>query len=322
LGNSGLKVSAIGLGGNNFGFRINEQDSVSIIHHALSLGINYIDTADWYSNRGLSEQFIGKAIKGKRSQVIIATKFGFPMGESPNDAGNSRYHILNAIDASLKRLDTDYIDLYQVHRPDPGTPIEETLWTLDKLVRDGKVRYIGCSNFPAWLLNEALWVSRTNSWAPIITIQSEYNLLDRQIEAEVIPCCNKHNIGIIPWGPLAGGLLSGKYVRSESAPTDSRVGMMSLYRSAFNLTNFDKLDKLKLLAEKCQQPLPGLAIGWLLAQPFISTVIAGATRIEQVTANVEAARCKLTPGEINAINQIVGEGKTDIAFGDKGQSKK
>ena len=210
LGCSGLKVSEISLGTNTFGRRADEQTSIAIVKHALDMGIIFIDTADTY-DRGRSEEFIGKAVKNQRSQVIIATKFGYPMGDGPNDRGGSRYYIMKAIETSLKRLQTDYIDLYQMHVPDPTTPIEETLRVLDDLVRAGKVRYIGCSNFAAWQLCEALWTSRLNNLQSFVTVQPRYNILDRQIETELVSCCQAYNIGVIPWGPLAGGFLTGKY---------------------------------------------------------------------------------------------------------------
>jgi len=224
LGNSGLKVSELGLGANNFGWWIDEKRSKEVIYHAIDRGINFIDTADMY-DRGTSEEIIGKALKGKRHNIIIATKFSSKMGDGPNDHGGSRYYIMKAIEASLRRLQTDYIDLYQMHNPDPETPIEETLRALNDLIQEGKVRYIGCSNFSAWQLTDALWTSRINNLNPFITIQTKYNLFERQIEQEIVPCCQAHGIGIIPWGPLAGGFLTGKYHPNEepSKTTSSKM---------------------------------------------------------------------------------------------------
>lgn len=316
LGNSGLQVSAVGLGGNNFGSRVGEKESIEIIQHALDLGINYIDTADWYGQRGLSETCIGKAIKGRRSQVLIATKFGFPMGEGPNESGGSRYHVIDAVNNSLKRLDTDYIDLYQFHRPDPNTPLEETLDILTTLVKDGKVRYIGCCNFPAWQLGDALWISKVKNLMQFITVQSRYNLLERSIEQELVPCCKQHQVGIIPWAPLAGGFLSGKYKRDEKLPPGSRMTWGS-YSMFFNEENFDKLDKLQIFAQGHGHSLLELAIGWLLYQPWLSTAILGATKLEQVSMNISSANWKLTADEIDIIRQIVGNDPQEIIFGDK-----
>ncbi len=201
LGNSSFRVSEIALGGNTFGWTIDEQASIDVIRYALDQGINYIDTADRY-DRGRSEEFVGKAIKGRRHDVILASKFCRGMGEGPNFSGGSRYYIMRAIDASLKRLQTDHIDLYQMHEPDPETPIEETLRALDDLVKAGKVRYIGTSNFAAWQLCEALWTSKVNHLHAFITEQPRYHILDRKIEEELVPFCQAYKIGIIPWAPL------------------------------------------------------------------------------------------------------------------------
>jgi aryl-alcohol dehydrogenase-like predicted oxidoreductase len=311
LGKSGLKVSEIGLGGNNFGGRIDEKESISVIRSALDLGINFLDTADIYSG-GHSEECVGKAVKGKRSEVIIATKVAGPMGELPNERGASRHHIVNALDASLKRLNTDYIDLYYIHMPDPTTPIEETLRTLDNLVRAGKVRYIGCSNFAAWQLCEALWTSRVNNLESFIVIQSQYNLLERSIELELVPCCQAYGISVIPWGPLASGFLTGKYQRGKPPPVGTRLAAPQppprqppagfpagrpMFRSVLTDTNFDKLEKLQKFAEEHGHTVGELAIAWLLSHSWLSSVIAGATSPEQVSANVAAASWKLTSQE-------------------------
>jgi aryl-alcohol dehydrogenase-like predicted oxidoreductase len=304
LGNSDLVVSEVSLGGNNFGRWADEPTSIAVINRALSIGINYIDTADVYG-KGLSEEFIGKALKGKRSQVIIATKFGRGPVDGPADKGGSRQYIIRALEASLRRLQTDCIDLYQFHVPDPVTPIEETLRTLDDLIKEGKVRYIGCSNFVSWQLCEALWTSRVNNLQAFVTIQSRYNIIERQIEAELIPCCKAYGIGVIPWGPLAGGFLTGKYHQGEKAPTDARLsGKTTIYDGYFTEGNWNKLAKLESYAVDHGHTLAELAIAWLLAKPWVSTVIAGARKIEQVTANVAAANWKLTPREITEVEEI------------------
>ena len=308
LGNSGLKVSGLSLGANNFGWWIDEQTSIGVINHALEIGINFIDTADMY-DRGRSEEFVGKAIKGKRSDVIIATKFGQKMGEGPNDQGGSRYYIMKAVDASLRRLQTDYVDLYQMHLPDPATPIEETLRTLDDLVKAGKVRYIGCSNFAGWQLSEALWTSRVNNLHPFVTVQMKYNFFERQIEQELVPCCNSHGIGVIPWGPLAGGFLTGKYHRGEQPPTPATGTMPAkafhhLYNPIITDENWERLGKLDAFAKTRGHKVGELAIAWLLWHPWLSTVIAGATKPEQLDANVAGANWKLTAEEVAQIEQI------------------
>ena len=304
LGKSGLKVSEVGLGGNTFGRWADEQTSIAVINHALDLGVNFIDTADMYS-RGRSEEIVGKAVKNVRPQVIIATKFGYAMGNGPNERGGSRHYLLKAIDASLERLQTDYIDLYQMHWPDPTTPIEETLRTLDDLVRVGKVRYIGCSNFAAWQLSDALWTSRVNNLQSFVTVQVRYNLLERQIETELLPCCQVHGTGVIPWGPLAGGFLTGKYRRSEKPPDDARLSkQMPVYDGIFTESNWNKLAKLETFAAERSHTVGELAMAWLLSKPLVSSVIAGARNKEQVSANVAAAEWKLAPEEVTAVEAI------------------
>jgi aryl-alcohol dehydrogenase-like predicted oxidoreductase len=304
LGNSGLKVSQIGLGGNNFGWWADEPTSITVINHAIDMGINFIDTADVY-DRGHSEEFIGKALKGKRFQVIIATKFGNPMGEGPNERGGSRHYIMKAVDASLKRLQTDYIDLYQMHLPDSTTPIEETLRALDDIVRAGKVRYVGCSNFAAWQLCEALWASKFNNLHSFVTVQPLYNLLARQIERELVPCCQAYHVGIIPYSPLAGGFLTGKYHKGEKPPTDGRLsGPNPAFGRIFTEDNWDKLAKLEAFATERGHTVGELAIAWLLAKPWLSTVIAGARKIEQVSANLAAGQWKLTAEEVAKVEAI------------------
>ena len=304
LGSSGLRVSEIGLGSNNFGWRIDEQTSIGVINHAVDMGVNFIDTADVYG-RGQSEEFVGKAVKDKRSQVIIATKFASPMGEGPNDRGGSRYYIVKAVEASLRRLQTEYIDLYQMHRADPATPIEETLRALDDLVRAGKVRYIGCSNFAAWQLCEALWTSEVNNLESFVTVQPQYNLLNRSIEQELAPCCQAYGVGVIPYSPLASGFLTGKYRRGEEVPAGTRLGSNPAMQSRV-LTdgNFDMLAKLEAFAAERGHSMGELAIAWLLSRPWLSTVIAGATKIEQVSANVAAAEWKLSAEEVAELDQI------------------
>jgi aryl-alcohol dehydrogenase-like predicted oxidoreductase len=303
LGNSGLKVSAVGLGGNNFGWWADEPTSITVINHAVDAGINFIDTADVY-DRGHSEEFVGKAVKDKRSQVLIATKFASPMGDGPNERGGSRYYIMKAVDASLKRLQTDYIDLYQMHMPDPTTPIEETLRALDDLVRAGKVRYIGCSNFAAWQLGEALWTSRVNNLQSFVSVQPRYNIFDRRIEAELVPCCQAYGIGVVPYSPLAGGFLSGKYRQGETPPDGRLSGQMPLQRGLFSEANWSKLAKLEAFATERGHTVLELALAWLLAKPCLSTVIAGARKIEQVSANVAAGEWQLTAEEVASVEAI------------------
>lgn len=306
LGKSGLKVSEIGLGSNTFGGLLDEQQSVSVIRHAMELGINFIDTANVY-NRGRSEEYIGKAVKGKRSEVIIGTKFSGSVGEGPNDAGASRYHIIKAVDASLKNLNTDYIDLLYLHWPDPKTPIEETLKTLDNLIRDGKVRYIGCSNFPAWQLCEAFWISKVNNLESFSVVQDWYNLIHRNIEAELVPCCKAYGIGVIPYRPLAVGFLTDEFNPEKPIPPRSRMAEQSIVMrpiAAEAEASRDKLKKFHAFAKERGHSIAELAIAWLLSHPWLSSVITGATTPEQVSANVANASWKLTAQEIAQLDLI------------------
>jgi aryl-alcohol dehydrogenase-like predicted oxidoreductase len=306
LGNSGLKVSEVGLGGNNFGWWADEPTSATVIDAAVAAGINFIDTADIY-DRGHSEEYIGRALKGKRQQVIIATKFGMPMGQGPNERGGSRQYILKAAEASLRRLQTDYIDLYYMHAADATTPIEETLSALDGLVKSGKVRYLGCSNFAPWQVSEAMWTAKADHFASFVVVQQQYNLLAREIEKELVPCCQAHKLGLIPYSPLANGFLTGKYKKGQEPPKDSRIGAASNMpgmRAILNESNWDKLAKLESFATERGHTVGELAVAWLLAKPWLASVIAGARKPEQVNANVNAAKWKLTQDEVNAVDTI------------------
>ena len=252
----------------------------------------------------LSETYIGKGLQGKRHQAIVGTKVSGAVGEGPNMRGNSRQHILREVEKSLQRLHTDYIDLYQIHFPDPQTPIEETLRALDDLVHQGKVRYIGCSNFAAWQVAEAQWTSKTLGLNHFISVQPAYNLLDRRIERELMPFCEAYQIGIIPYSPLAGGFLTGKYRPGEAPPSGTRLaGRMG----ARTLTdeNYGVLKPLEEFATQRGHSMLDLAMGWLLAKPQVSTVIAGATKREQVQANVTSGQTwRLTPEEVQQVDEI------------------
>jgi aryl-alcohol dehydrogenase-like predicted oxidoreductase len=306
LGNSGLKVSAVGLGGNTFGRYVDEAGTARIIHHALDVGINFFDTADTYSG-GVSEEYVGKALRDRRERGLIATKVAMKMGEGPNDRGLSRHHVLGGVDASLRRLRTDYIDLLQVHAWDPETPLEETMRALDDVVRAGKVRYIGCSNFSAWQLTQALWVSDRRGYAPFVSVQPRYSLLDRAIERELLPACRAFGIGIIPYSPLAGGILTGKY-RGGARPEGAR-GTEQAASGFFErqLAGKDEgvIDRLAEWAEARGHRLGELAVAWLLGRPEVSSVIAGVTRPEQVDENARAAGRVLTPEEVEEVGNLV-----------------
>ena len=307
LGNSGLQVSAVGLGTNNFGGRMEAEPAARVVDEAIELGINFIDTADIYSKH-LSEEYIGRAVKGKRQQVLIATKLAGSIGEGPNDRGASRQHIMQAVEESLQSLDTDYIDLYQVHFPDASTPIEETLRALTDLVREGKVRYIGCSNYAAWQVAEAVWTSRTEHLESFVSVQPHYNLLNREAEKELVPFCSQYNMGILPYYPLAAGFLTGKYRRGQAPPEGTRLAGGRMGARWLTDDNFDVLERLETFAAERERPMVELAISWLLARRQVSSVIAGATKPEQVQANAKAAEWHLTPKEMEEIDRIMGEG--------------
>ena len=304
LGNTGMKVSVIGLGANNFGGRNDEQSSFRVLDQALDLGVNFIDTADYY-NLGKSEQAIGNWLNGRRDRVVIATKFVMAMNDYPNSRGASRYHIFNAVEDSLRRLRTDHIDLYQVHWPDPDTPIEQTLRALDDLVKQGKVRYFGSSNFSALQLSEALWTSRYFNLNGLVSEQCYFNLLVRGVEREVVPYCSANGLSVIPYFPLESGLLTGKYRRNAPIPEGTRMASGEFYRRSMTDENFDKVEKLSAFAEERGHTMGELALTWLLAKPAVCSVIAGASGPGQVVQNVAAADWTLTPDDLKAIDEIV-----------------
>ena len=301
LGRAGVNVSAVGVGCNQFGNKVDCEGTRAIAHRALDLGLNFFDTADVYGNRGGSEECLGEALAGEWQRVVLATKGRSRMGEGPNDEGVSRYHILNAVEASLRRLKTDHIDLYQIHSWDDGTPIEEMMRALDDLVRTGKVRYIGASNFTAWQLCRSNDVAEMMGWESFVTLQPEYHMLEREIEREVIPYCRWANVGILPYFPLAGGFLTGKYQRGEAPPPGSRGERSPYVQKYLTDANFDILDKLRAFARARGRTMGELAIAWLLSQPQVCSVISGATRPEQVTANAAASGWALSPDELAEI---------------------
>ena len=303
LGNSGLRVSVAGLGCNNFGMRIDYEKTVEVIDAAIESGINFLDTARMYGG-GKSEEFMGKALKGKRDQVILATKFGGPT--KPNDATGSRAHLMRSIETSLKALDTDYVDLLQLHYPDPATPIDETLSALTDLVRQGKVRYIGCSNFTGYMVADAHWVAKTRGLEPFVSVQNEWSLLSRSMEVEVTAACAKFGAGVLPFFPLASGVLTGKVRRGQSPPEGSRLNA-SYFQSALNEDNFDKLDRLEAWGADRGRSLTEIALSWLASQTVVSSVIAGATSAEQVKTNASLTKTDLTPEEIAEVGEIVGK---------------
>ncbi|MBI4310698.1 MAG: aldo/keto reductase [Chloroflexi bacterium] len=308
LGNSGLEVSAVGLGTNNFGGRTDYAATEMVIKQTIECGINMIDTSNSYS-AGKSEEFIGKAIKGNRDKVIIATKVASAMAQGPNQRGASRKHILAEIEKSLKRLDTDYVDLYQVHFPDPATPIEETMRTLDDLVRAGKVRYIGCSNFASWQIAQAMETAKALHLEPFVSDQPEYSMLRRDVDREVVPCCRAYGLGILPFYPLASGFLTGKYKRGQAAPAGTRLAGSRQAANLLTNANFDVLEQLENFAAERGHSMVDLAFAWLLANPVVSSVIAGATKPEQVTENARTCEWRLTPDDMKALDPVLAKWK-------------
>ena len=302
LGGSGLEVSEIGLGTNNFGQRLDFESSDRVISQCIDSGINLIDTSNSYGAT-LSEEYIGRSLVGRRDGVVLATKVSSRMAEGPNQACNSRIHIMDQIDASLARLQTDYIDLYQIHWWDDNTPIEETLRALDDLVRDGKIRYFGCSNFSSWQVCESVWTSRSVGINSFVSVQPHYSMMERSIESELLPFCQKYDVGVLPYYPLANGFLTGKYRRGENIPEGTRLGVND--RGMFTEENFDLIEKLDSFSSKREKTVLDLAFAWLLARDEISSVIAGATSAEQVVSNAATAEFVLTKEEYNEVTSIL-----------------
>ncbi len=306
LGRSGLQVSVVGLGTNNFGGRMDAGAAANVVDACLDHGINLFDTADVYGGQGKSEEYLGKALQdsSKRDKAIVATKFASPMGEGPHTSGGSRKYIMSAVDASLKRLNMDYIDLYQIHRPDAKTPMEETMRALDDLVRAGKVRYIGNSNFAGWQIADAHHIAQREHLTAFISAQNEYSLLQRGIEREVVPASEAFGLGLLPFFPLASGLLTGKYRRGEAAPAGTRLAAGPMAQRALTDSNFDIVERLEEYAQTHGHTLLELAFSWLASKAYVGSVIAGATKPEQVAANAAAASWKMTAEEMAEVDQI------------------
>ncbi len=305
MGKSGLKVSAVGLGCNNFAIKCDAAQTQAIVSRALDEGVTLFDTADIYGNRGGSEELLGKALGKHRREVVVASKFGMSMGEGPYLHGASRRYVMAAAEDSLRRLNTDYIDLYQLHTPDADTAQEETLEALADLVHAGKVRYLGCSNFAAWQLAEALGISRARGLPVYISAQNEYSLLDRHIERELIPACRHFGVGILPFFPLASGFLTGKYRRGTEPPKGTQMALMErIATRTLTAPNFDLLEKLEHFARERGHTLLELAVGWLVSEPQNSSVICGATTPEQVSQNVKAGAWRLSAEEREAVDKL------------------
>jgi aryl-alcohol dehydrogenase-like predicted oxidoreductase len=305
MGNSGVRVSVIGLGTNRFGSPEVPQTEVNkIIDAAFDAGINFIDTANVY-NDGRSEETLGNALKGRMDKVVVATKFSFPRKTSANSWGASRYQMMQAVEESLRRLQSDHIDLFYCHRWDNTTPIEETLRALDDLIRVGKVRYIGASLYASWQLAHANVLAELKGWTPFVVLQSEYNMLKREVEREVLPYCRAHKVGFVPYYPLAGGFLTGKYDAGNPPPAGSRGESARIVQDLMVEVNYEKVTKLSAWVKDHGRGVNELAQAWLLAQPQICSVITGAKSRDQLESNVKAAGWNLTSDQLNELDTIL-----------------
>ncbi len=329
LGRTGLKVSEICLGTMTFGNQCDQPTSRAIMDKALDHGVTFFDTADVYpiggtpESKGRTEEYIGSWLKGRREQVVLATKFHGQMGAGPNDGGGSRKHIFLAVEASLRRLQTDYIDLYQMHFVDSETPLDETLMALDDLVHSGKVRYIGCSNYPAWLLTKALWISDKLGLARFDSVQPRYNLLFRHVEAELFPLALDQGIGVISYNPLAGGVLTGRYQVGQSVEEGTRFALQNnagpIYRARYwQEAQMHAVDQLKQLCEQRNVSITQVAVAWVLAQPAITSAIVGASKAEQLDQSLPAIDLQLDEQLMAACDdiwfQLPRERNKDVAF--------
>ncbi|MCM3000972.1 aldo/keto reductase [Paenibacillus cellulositrophicus] len=303
LGHTGLEVSLLGLGTNAFGKRADQDTSIRIIHHALDRGVNFIDTANIYAGTE-SERIIGQALQGRRQEAVLATKAGMVMGQGPNGRGSSRYHLMQELENSLKRLRTDYVDLYQIHTFDPHTPLEETLRTLDDMVRSGKVRYIGASNYAAWELMKAIGISEAKGLNRFVSTQVSYSLADRTPERELVPMCLDQGVGIIPYFPLAGGILTGKYSLENRAPEQSRADTDPNFSRFVIDRNIRLSQEVGRLAADLELAPSSLSLAWLMGRPAVSTVIVGATRTSQLEDNLRSVEMTLSEETIQQLDRI------------------
>jgi len=324
LGLTGVKVSSLCLGCMNFGGRTDEATSIEIIHQALDSGINFVDTANVYGHepqnfsegRGRSEVIVGKALQGKRDKVILATKAYFHMSEDPNDWGSSRRHIIQECEASLRRLNTDHIDLYQLHHPHNEIPIDETLRALDDLIRSGKVRYIGTSSFAAWQIVESLWASKEHHLNRFICEQPAYNLLDRRLERELIPMAQTYGIAIIPWSPTAGGFLTGKYTPGAEPPSDSRFGAFwtSAKERHYSDEAFAVLNLVTELADEKGVTPYQIALAWVMQQPGITSPIIGPRTVDHLTGSLSALNVEFTEQDLARIDAVAPPGQMTVPY--------
>ena len=305
IGTSGLRVSTVGLGCNNFGMRLDLEGTRAVVDRAIEKGITLFDTADIYGARGSSEEQLGEILGQRRKDIVLASKFGMAMSDDGTKIGASRRYIMSAVEDSLTRLKTDWIDLYQLHQEDPLTPMEETLRALDDLVTQGKVRYIGCSNLKSWQVAESQWISKSSSITRFVSCQDEYNILNREIERELIPAMQRYGCGLLPYFPLASGLLTGKY-QSNKMPEGARLTDMPTFANRVYVTdeNFSIVEKLNAFAKQHGHSLLELAFSWMAARPTTASIIAGATMPEQIDANVDAIGWKMTPEQISEVDNL------------------
>jgi aryl-alcohol dehydrogenase-like predicted oxidoreductase len=303
LGRSGLKVSAYALGTNSFGGRADEETSIAIIHHALDHGVNLIDTANVYTNSN-SERIIGKALRDRRAHAVVATKFGLKVGDGPNDEGGSRGHIMREVDRSLARPGTDYIDLYQMHDWDGRTPLDETLRALDDLVRAGKVRYIGCSNYAAWQVTRALWFSDRRGLVRYESVQPAYSPADRRIETELVPCCLAEGLGLLVYFPLAGGVLTGKYKAGTPPPQGSRAVTQPQFTKRLTDQNLRLAQDMGGLASEIGCTVSQLTLAWVMQRPGITSALVGATKVAQQDDNLKAVELHVPPEILDRITEL------------------
>ena len=318
LGNAGVKVSRLCLGTMMFGGATNEQDSIEIIHRAMDDGINFIDSANVY-NDGEAESILGKAVSGRRDRVVIATKVFGARGDGPNDQGNSRIHIFNEVENSLRRLDTDYIDIYILHRRDYETPLEESIDALNDLVRQGKVRYAGCSNFYGYELAKALWISDRNRLAPMAVVQPLYNIVNRDAELELFPCCREHGVGVMIYSPLARGVLAGKYLPGQVPPEGSRADRKDprMMVTEVREESYEVAQRLVPLADAHDVTLTQFSLNWVLANPIVTSAIVGPRTMEQYEDNLGCLGWDIEPKALDEIDALVPPGEhTGWGFND------
>ena len=310
LGSAGVRVSPLCLGTMMFGGPTEEAESIRIIHRALDEGINFLDTANVY-NGGASETVVGKALKGRRESVVLATKVRGNTGDGPNDRGTSVYHIMMAVENSLRRLDTDHIDLYLLHRHEPETPIEESLEALDRLVQQGKVRYIGCSNFDGWQLCQALWTSDRRNLARFVAVQPLYNIVNRDIEMELLPCCAEYGIGVMAYSPLARGVLSGKYGTGEKFPEGSRAARADrrILETEVRAESFEVATRLKPIADRHGRTMTQFALNWVISNAVVTAAIIGPRTMAQLEDNLGAVGWSIDDDALDEIDRLVPPGE-------------